>query len=348
MQVAVIAIGRNEGPRLARCLASASRQAAVVVYVDSNSSDRSVDVATDLGAEVVALDPARPFTAARARNAGVARARQMGHDPDFYQFVDGDCEMADGWIGRALAEFARRPEAGVVCGRRRERHPGATVYNKMCDLEWDTPVGRAKACGGDAMFRAGAFDEAGGYDGSVIAGEEPELCVRLRRRGWEVWRVDAEMTLHDAAMTRLGQWWRRNVRAGHAYAEGHHLHGGPPERHFAKQVRSNAFWGIAVPAGVVALAVGLAFVSRWLAPLALLPVAGYGVLAWRVYRHRIGRGDVPADARAYAGFTVLGKFAQAWGQATFWINRQRGRRSGIIEYKAAAPAAGPADPVAVG
>ena len=173
----------------------------------------------------------------------------------------------------------------------------------------------------------------------MIAGEEPELCVRLRRRGGEVWRVDAEMTLHDAAMTRFGQWWKRNVRAGHAYAEGFHLHGSPPERHFAREVRSNAFWGLVVPTGVVALAVGVAFASPWLVPLALLPLLGYALLAWRVYRHRVRHGDDARAARAYAGFTVLGKFAQAWGQVKFWLNRARGRRSAIIEYKTADPAA---------
>src|SRR5438477_4772598 len=165
-------------------------------------------------------------------------------DLEFVQFVDGDCEIVQGWIERALETFSREPKACVVCGRRRERFPNASVYNALCDIEWNTPVGKARACGGDALVRVKAFREVNGYDSTVIAGEEPEMCVRLRAAGWEIWRINAEMTLHDAAMARFSQWWKRTVRSGHAFAEGFALHGAPPERHNTKQVRSIWIWGL--------------------------------------------------------------------------------------------------------
>jgi len=72
-QIAAIAIGRNEGPRLEACLASLRAAGLTrIVYVDSGSTDGSVDAATDTGAVVVPLDMSKPFTAARARNAGIA------------------------------------------------------------------------------------------------------------------------------------------------------------------------------------------------------------------------------------------------------------------------------------
>ena len=336
--VAVIAIGRNEGERLVRCLASARAQADVVVYVDSASSDDSIERADEQRAEVVYLDAKRPFTAARARNAGVGRLHEMRREVDFYQFVDGDCELDPVWIATALKAFDEHPKAVVVCGRRRERFPGATIYNKLCDMEWDTPVGPARACGGDALFRAGAFEAADGYDESVIAGEEPELCVRLRQRGGEVWRIDAEMTRHDAAMTSFGQWWRRNVRAGHAYAEGFAMHGHPPERHFAKEVRSNRFWAGIVPLLVVASAVLLGiYAGPWWVPLVVVSLRLYFALFWRICRHRLSRGDSPADAVLYAKFTTLGKFPQFLGQLKYRLNRLLGRRTRLIEYKTPAP-----------
>jgi hypothetical protein len=46
-------------------------------------------------------------------------------------------------------------------GRRRERFPEASVYNRLCDLEWDTSIGEARSCGGDFLARAGAFRDAG-------------------------------------------------------------------------------------------------------------------------------------------------------------------------------------------
>src|SRR5207248_7579001 len=134
------------------------------------------------------------------------------------------------WLERAEQELKVRPEVAVVCGRRRERFPEGSVYNRLCDMEWDTPVGEAESCGGDAMMRVKAVRATGGYRAALIAGEEPELCLRLREAGWKVLRLDAEMTLHDAAMTRFGQWWKRAVRAGHAFAEVSWLHRTSPQR----------------------------------------------------------------------------------------------------------------------
>src|SRR6476661_3641199 len=245
----VIAIGRNEGERLRRCLTSVvGRPGCVVVYIDSNSTDGSVAMAREMGAEVVELDMSIPFSAARARNEGFERLTRVAPDVTFVQFIDGDCEVVAGWTDTARAALEARPELAVVCGRRRERHPDKSIYNKLADIEWNTPVGDAKACGGDAMMRAEAFRQVGGYNPAVIAGEEPEMCVRLRAKGWKIARLDAEMTSHDADMTRFGQFWKRMVRGGHAYAEGAWMYGRPPERHWVKETRGIVVWGIAIPA----------------------------------------------------------------------------------------------------
>src|SRR5581483_96770 len=171
MAVGVVAIGRNEGQRLRVCLASALRDCPHVVYVDSGSTDGSVKLARDMGAQVVELDLSTPFTAARARNAGFEKLMSIAPDVDYVQFVDGDCEIVDGWINRALDTFSREPNASVVCGRRRERFPNASIYNTLCDIEWNTAIGKARACGGDALIRVKAFQDVNGYNPSVIAGE---------------------------------------------------------------------------------------------------------------------------------------------------------------------------------
>jgi GT2 family glycosyltransferase len=334
----IVAIGRNEGDRLRACLEAARDLApgATVVYVDSGSSDGSTDLARAFDAHVVELDLSTPFTAARARNAGVERLTQVSPHATLVQFLDGDCALQPGWIEVAVAFLDANPRAAVACGRRRERFPDASIYNTLCDLEWNTPVGEAKACGGDALMRIDALRAVGGYDGDVIAGEEPELCVRLRAAGWTIHRLDHEMTLHDAAMTRLSQWWKRNVRAGHAYAEGFARHGRPPERFREKEVRSNWVWGMGMPAIVLVAVIATA----WVAPAwAWAPLAAYVALlalqAARIARHRRRRGDTPRQGRIYALFTVLGKFPQMLGQWTYRQNRLAGRRSGIIEYKTA-------------
>jgi GT2 family glycosyltransferase len=199
-------------------------------------------------------------------------------------------------------------------------------------MEWNTPVGEAKSCGGDAIMRTSAFTSIGGYNPAFIAGEEPEFCVRLREKGWKIIRIDAAMTLHDAAMSRFGQWWKRAVRCGHAYAEGAALHGCGSDRHNVRPLQSILFWGITLPMLIAVLA----WPTRGLSLLLLL---GYLVLWYRVMRSRIGRGDKPGDGRLYATFCVLGKFAQARGVLMYswnrWIRRQRSR---LIEYKAPAAA----------
>ena len=320
-----VAIGRNEGQRLRSCLESMAGRVQTLVYVDSGSSDGSRELATQLGAELVDLDLSVPFTAARARNAGFARLKEVAPSVRYVQFVDGDCEVVGGWLERARRRLEEREELAAVCGRRRERHPDVSMYNRLCDLEWDTPVGDALACGGDAMMRVTAFTEVGGFDPTLIAGEEPELCVRLRDHGWRIERLDAEMTLHDAEMLRFEQWWKRNVRAGHAFAEGSTLHG-KRTGHWVKETRRIWLWGAVVP--VVALGAAVPTLG-----LSLGLLAAYPVSAARTYRKTRGGGRSPEDALLYAAAVTLGKLPEAQGALKYRLGRAFGRRSGLIEYK---------------
>ena len=321
--VGVVVIGRNEGERLLRCLRSVITPGRTVVYIDSGSTDISLARAASLGAHTFGLDMGQPFTAARARNEGVRRLAAIVPDVAFIQFIDGDCEAAPGWIDTAQAFLEGHPRAAVACGRRRERHPERSIYNLLCDIEWDTPVGNAKACGGDALIRVQALREVVGFRGDLIAGEEPELCVRLRAKGWTIWRLDSEMTLHDAAMTRFGQWWKRTARAGYAFAEGAQLHGAAPERHWVRESRSGRVWGLAIPV--------LLLLAAWLAsPLALLGFAVYPLQVARLFLRERG----PMRTRfARAAFLVLGRFAEVWGQFGFFAHRLTGTRGRLIEYK---------------
>lgn len=324
-RTAAVAIGRNEGERLKRCLRSVVGRASPVVYVDSGSTDGSVEFARSLGVEVVALDMSTPFTAARARNEGIARALQLAPELTQVQVLDGDCELVEGFMEAASSLLRSDPSLGVVCGRRREIFPEASVYNLLCDMEWNTPVGEATACGGDALIRLAAFGAAGGYDDSLIAGEEPDLCARMRQKGYRILRIDREMTRHDAAMSRIDQWWKRNLRAGHACAEGLARHPEVAWNH--KEVRSNLLWGLAVPAAALGLAGATGGQSLSLFTL-------HGVLWYRIRRYRMRtHGDSERSAGLYATYVVLGKLPQAAGVLQYRLNRLRGKRAGLIEYK---------------
>lgn len=327
----VVVIGRNEGERLVRCLDSLGSHEDRIAYVDSGSTDGSVEYSKDLGVTVVALDLEIPFTAARARNEGVEALLSKSPDLNYIQFIDGDCEMREGWMEAAAAFLDSHPEIVAVCGRRRERYPEATAYNKLTDMEWDTPIGLTDECGGDVMIRVSALQQVGGYNASLIAGEEPDLCYRMSKGGGQVMRLDAEMTWHDADLHHFSQWWQRSKRAGHAYAENYYNHRKDGKAFKRKELMSIFAWGAVLPLA----AIGGIPISGG---LSLLALAGYITLWRRVKHYRQSQGDQDGEAELYATYCVMGKWAQAVGAIKFfWDRLVRGKRSVLIEYKGPTP-----------
>jgi glycosyltransferase involved in cell wall biosynthesis len=322
----IVTIGRNEGERLRRCLRSVLGRGLPVVYVDSNSTDGSPELARCLGAAVVELDPSRPVCVPRARNEGFEQLCRLDPEVRFVQFLDGDCELVEGWLERAGRVLEQRPEVALVTGRRRERFPERSLYNRLADLEWDMPLGEIEGSHGDILVRAEALRQVDGFDAAVFVGEDFDLCVRLRKRGWILLRIDAEMTLHDMAMTQFGQWWRRCVRSGYGFAEGAILHGAPPQRHWVREVRSIGFWGLVLPGTILALV----WPTRG-ASLALL--AGYPYLYGRIHRYGIRRGWPEPESRLYALWCILAKFPLALGLLRYRFGRWLGWNRRIIEYK---------------
>lgn len=319
----IVLIGRNEGVRLKKCITSVIDLTVTVVYVDSGSTDDSVNMALNHGVSVVKLDMSIPFTAARARNEGARHLQVLAPDTAFIQFVDGDCEVVKDWMDKALHFLDQNPDVAVVYGRCRERHPDFSIYNLMCDIEWNMPIGQAQFCGGNTLMRMNAFTRVKGFRSSLIAGEEPELCVRLRAIGWKIWRIDAEMVLHDAAIEKFSQWWRRGVRTGYAFAEGAYLHGATPERFSVQATHRNWFWGLYLPAFILLATIicgplGLTFSAIYPAQVVRLALRDQRTLPapwWRAW------------------FLVLGKFPEMLGQSKFLYSRLRGQASELIEYK---------------
>ena len=326
-ELGIVAIGRNEGARLTRCLASIDQASACVVYVDSGSSDGSVGHAREAGARVVELDMSRPFSAARARNAGLEALRAEQPGVGYVQFLDADCELAPDWLARALNVLVSRDDVAVVCGRRHEVDPTGSIYNRLCDLEWDRPAGKIKACGGDALMRVEALEQVGAFNPAVVAGEEPELCFRLRRAGWRIERVREAMTYHDAAMTRFSQWWRRHVRGGHAVGQAMAMHGRSPERF---GVRASAtIWAWAL--GPTLMTLGAIGLFHWpgLAVMLVYPAQMGRIALKERQRSRLGA----SVAALYGIACVMAKWPQLQGQVQWWSRWMRGRQPTLIEYK---------------
>lgn len=316
--VDVVLIGRNEGARLIACLDSVQGQARQIVYVDSGSSDASVAEAEARGAKVVRLDMSVPFTAARARNAGFDAL----HDPQIVQFIDGDCALVPGFIDAARAHLEANPEVGMVTGWRSEIHRDASLYNQLCDWEWRRPAGEIQACGGDMMVRAALWRDVGGMNPQVIAAEDDEICCRFRKAGWRLHRIPHEMTRHDAAMHRFGQWWARAVRTGHGFAQVGFLH---PE-YFTRERKRTWIYGLVLP--LIFLA-GLAL--HWALCLAVLAL--YFTNYTRTAQGLVRDGLPAREALRHAVLLTLSKFPNLIGMARFQWRRLSNAQMRIIEYK---------------
>ena len=264
---------------------------------------------------------------ARGRNAGFDRLLQIDPEIEFVQFVDGDCEVELGWIDAALS--ALKPirnwaRSAVIdeCFPETKSLQSPDVHRGL----GGGPAGEVAFCGGDVLMRVEAFRQTGGYMEHMIAGEDPEICVRLQH-GWKLRRLDIPMTQHDVAMQRFGQWWKRTVRSGHAFAEGAWMHRNSTERPWRREVRSNFFWGLILPLLIIAFAIPTYGLSLMLCLM-------YPVWVWKITRWRQeSLGDSTSDAWLYGAFCMFGKFPSALGQLLFYWRMLTLQKPRLIEYK---------------
>jgi glycosyltransferase involved in cell wall biosynthesis len=326
--IAAVIIGRNEGERLEPSLRSVQAARLPVVYVDSGSTDGSPAIASELGVPVVELEPSKPFSAARGRNEGLQEALGRWPDTEYVMFLDGDCVLDPGFPEAAVATFEKNPDCAIVTGHLSERFPDASVYNRLCAIEWRSPAGRMEnvnGLGGIMLARVSALRAVGAFNEEAIAGEEPDLGIRLALAGHSLIKIDRPMATHDAQIMRFGQWWKRAVRGGHALAHRYARHGHTRFRDGRRELLSALFWGFVLPAVILLLL----WPTRG---LSLLLLAGYGVIAWRVYRYYVRSGVARSDAWLAARFNIYSRFAHFVGALRYCWNRLRGRFH-IIEYK---------------
>ncbi len=325
--ISVVVIGRNEGDRLLACLQSISamrtegRFSVETIYVDSASTDGSVQLAAALGVRVITVHPERP-SAALGRNAGWREAKG-----EFVLFLDGDTQLHPLFVHRAL-QAMHDPAVAVVWGHRREADPGQSIYVRVLDLDWMYAPGPSEFCGGDALMRRDVLEQVGGFDPSLIAGEEPELCRRIRANGHAIQHIDAPMTLHDLAITRFSAYWKRAYRAGHAYAELAARFKGSDDPLWTAEARRNMLHGGLLLAMVATLP--MAAFWPWLG--AGIAAGVLGLLA-RSFLRCAWKSGSPNTRFLYAAHSHLQQIPILAGQMGYRLGVRRGRRHRLIEYK---------------
>jgi glycosyltransferase involved in cell wall biosynthesis len=329
--LSIVIIGRNEGDRLASCLQSVDsiRAEAELIYVDSASADGSSQVASDFGAQVIVLHGGIQ-TAARARNAGWQRALAP-----YVLFLDGDTILNQGFPAAAFKVLESEPSIAAVWGHRRELYPEHSLYNRVLDLDWIYLAGITDYCGGDVVMRRSAIAEIEGYDPCLIAGEEPELCRRLRARGYRIMHIDFPMTRHDLNMMRFSQYWRRAERAGHAYAEISDRFRGSADpiwlQESNRNLLSGGFWIGWLPIALMLGALKSLWIIPWLSLLLLLSARS----AWKA------RYKAPGETMLlllYGLHSHLQQIPILIGQLRYFLGRHAGEQRKQIEYKQGANA----------
>lgn len=316
-QIGIVVIGRNEGSRLVKCLYSVLKAKVPVVYVDSQSSDNSVSEAETLDVITITLDTSKPINAARARNEGFIKLIQDYPDIQYVHFIDADCELADNWLSNAIAVLDKQEQTAVVCGRLHEKYRNQSIYMRLCDMDWYRKPGLIEACGGIATYRRSVFEQLNGFNETLIAGEEPELCKRIRKNGWNILCLAEDMGTHDSAMVYFSQWWRRCVKVGFGYANGIEWNG------WARQYKSTIVWGGCIPLTIL---LNLLWTNYSLLLFILYPI--------QVLRVILKNENLSAyDNIIYSIFCILAKFPQMQGVLEYYLSKIINHKQVIIEYK---------------
>jgi glycosyltransferase involved in cell wall biosynthesis len=327
--LSIVVIGRNEGQRLTRCLESVAALRGIfgktqIIYVDSASTDESPAIARAFDAEVIVLK-AENSTAARGRNAGWRSARAP-----LVLFLDGDTILNEDFPRLALEAIAYDSTIAAVWGHRRELHPEHSLYNRVLDLDWIYAPGYTEYCGGDVLIRRCALEQVDGFDPTLIAGEEPELCRRLRHRGYRVLHIDSPMTRHDLNITCFSQYWRRALRAGHAYAEIASRFQASSDPMWLSESKRNliraGFW-------IASLVACAAFAGFSPIPLMLWFGLLMGLSCRSAWKARWKAPMQPALLFLFGLHSQIQQIPIFIGQLRFAWNRRAGRQRHLIEYK---------------
>jgi cellulose synthase/poly-beta-1,6-N-acetylglucosamine synthase-like glycosyltransferase len=327
--VSAVVIGRNEGDRLSRCLESVVAMAPVggpveLIYVDTASTDDSVERASNLGAKVIQVNPVRPC-AAIGRNAGWRVARSA-----IILFLDGDTILAHDFVACATEEF-QDPTVAVVFGDRREINIERSIYNRVLDLDWIVPPSPEVLCGGDAMIRREVLERAGGYDERLIAGEDAELCTRIRTLGYKIVHLNRRMVGHDLAISQFWQYWRRSIRTGYAYAEVSERFRRTNSPVWYGQARRNRLHGVVMLAIAGGLPI-LGIATRSFAPI-VAAIAIVTALSIRTAMRSRWKCEDFGTRLLYGIHSQLGQIPIFFGQVKYQTDRLFGRTGELIEYK---------------
>lgn len=318
----VIVIGRNEGERLRRAFASLPLAEVAVLYVDSGSTDGSVELAHSLGIETHCLDPSRPFSAARARVEGAMRLMSNNPYMEFVHFLDGDCTLKKSWLTNAIQFLELNKDVGIVCGKLEEEAPERSIYNRLSAIKWKAvQIGEINSCGGIFLIRRSVYEAVEGFNPLLMTGEEAELCVRVREKGYKVFRLNEYMARHDTDLVNFEDWWKRAVWGGYGDALEYEILSGNVSSARRRETRSVFIWAVIMPLLAMFGLFGFVWVHE-LVFLTFFALLGYFLLTLKISINRVKTGDSIRDAALYSCLNVIRKIPYAIGFFSYKISHR--------------------------
>ncbi len=303
----------------------------VPIFVAQSTDQIAITTARACGAEVVEV-PDKALTPGRARNAGYRLLKKAHPDLAYVQFVDAGFALDPAWLATAVKFMERRPEVAAIEGEILQGAVKPATFSRATEAAERSEPGEAQTVGSFAFVRADAFEGAGGFRGDLVVNETRDLCIRLRRRGAHVWRLDAPMGARESGPDTMSRWWAHSARRGYEYAHGAALHGAPPELFRRKERSRAALWGAIFPALILLGAAGAAGFVAIFATYANPLLVAASVLAFgaAAYVTKIAlaayalRGEPGALSDAF--WSVIGHSGEAAGVWRYHFGRARGRQ----------------------
>jgi glycosyltransferase involved in cell wall biosynthesis len=197
--ISFITIGQNEGLNLLSCIKSIYRAIEYcnlkdyeIIYVDSNSSDNSIELVSTYK-EVMIFKLTGKCNAALARNTGASEAKG-----EILFFIDGDIELSPSFLHLVMPEGNKLIYSFISGNLLNRIHDsnGNLVreelgYSKVRARDKKTPVS-----GGVFLIERELWDTVGGMRTKYTSGEDPDLSLRLAKSGWFLIRRDEILGIH--------------------------------------------------------------------------------------------------------------------------------------------------------
>lgn len=153
---------------------------------------------------------------------------------EYILWVDADMTLSSDYVTRLVDFMDRNPKVGIAKGRvslERAKNALATLETysraagKMVDYNSEKTLSKAVGTGG-SVYRLATIRQAGKFDENLRGyGEDWDLEIRVRARGWLIFTLDARIFDYERLGITWKSLWRRYWLRG--YYSHYFLHKNP-------------------------------------------------------------------------------------------------------------------------